>query len=221
MTTKYGPAFYNLIRAGVQASAAVMVPIVLEALHPDPDPDIPFRVVDVGCGEGWWANTFADAGCQVIGIDGSYVQGSPLGDRFLPHDLRQPLPKHLTGRFDLAVCLEVAEHLPATRADSLVTDLCGLAPLVLFSAAIPGQGGVDHVNEQEPVYWVRRFQALNYTASGGLRWKVWDHPDVDNWYKANTLIFARNPKLYPKLFKTPLAHPWHVIHPVLFDARRG
>lgn len=214
MTTKYDAAFYDLIRPGVQSSAAVLVPLVVEAVKPR-------TVVDVGCGEGWWAETFAHHGCEVIGVDGAYVQGSPLGDRFLPHDLRLPLPAHLAGRFDLAVCLEVAEHLPASRADTLVADLCGLAPVVLFSAAIPGQGGVGHVNERWPAYWVERFHAHGFAASGALRWRVWMDDRVDNWYRANLLVFAEEPARYPDLFDTPLAPPWPVVHPVLFDARRN
>jgi hypothetical protein len=77
-------------------------------------------------------------------MDGGYVTTSPLGERFLPHDIATPLPEHLVGRFDLAVCLEVAEHLPPERAESFIRELCDLAPVVLFSAAIPGQGGTGH-----------------------------------------------------------------------------
>jgi SAM-dependent methyltransferase len=209
----YDSTFYDMIRPGVQASAAVLVPLIMD--HIDPR-----RVIDVGCGEGWWAHEFATHGCEVIGVDGGYVTGSPLGDRFLPHNLATPLPDHLAGRFDLAVCLEVAEHLPAARADGLVADLCRLAPVVLFSAAIPGQGGVGHVNEQWPRYWVDRFADCRYWASGALRWLIWDDGRVENWYKANTLVFARDPGQYPALFDTPLAPPWPVVHPVLYDARR-
>lgn len=209
----YDAAFYDTIRDGTRRSAAAVVPLVDAAVRPR-------TVIDIGCGEGWWAATFADHGAEVIGVDGAYVTGSPLGDRFVAHDLTQPLPAHLGG-FDLAVSLEVAEHLPESRADSFVADLCALAPAVLFSAAIPGQGGTGHVNEQYPAYWVERFAANGMTASGALRWAIWDNPDVENWYKANTLVFAREPRWYPTLYDTPLASPWPVVHPVLYDARRS
>lgn len=217
----YTAAFYDQIRAGVQASAAVVVPLVLDHLTAI-DALLPPRVVDVGCGEGWWAVEFARHGCEVIGIDGAYVAGSPLGDRFAPHDLTQPLPEHLYGRFDLAVCLEVAEHLPAGRADGLIADLCRLAPVVLFSAAIPGQGGAGHVNEQWPAYWVERFARHNFEVSGALRWPLWSDGRVEPWYAQNTLIAACADAAaeLPDLFSGPASPPHPVVHPTIYDWRR-
>lgn len=209
--TAYTPGFYDIIRAGTRASAEVAVPLILS--------HIPARtVIDVGCGEGWWAAEFAAHGCDVTGIDGAYVAESPLGDRFYAHDLTSPIPD--LGRFDLAVCLEVAEHLPAGRAAGMVADLCRLAPVVVFSAAIPGQGGVGHVNEQRPAYWVDLFARNGYTASGALRWPLWDDDRVECWYRQNLLVAADTPDAYPALFDTPTATPHCLIHPVLFDARR-
>lgn len=207
----YDAAFYDMIRPGVQSSAAVVAPLVHRLISPA-------SVVDVGCGEGWWAAAFADLGCQVLGVDGAYVQQRAVVP-FRAHDLAFPLPD--LGRCDLAVCLEVAEHLPAARAGGLVKDLTALSDVVLFSAAVPGQGGAGHVNEQPPAYWVDLFGQQGYAPSGALRWLVWDDARVENWYRANLLVFARYPQRFPDLFETPLAPPWHVIHPVLFDARRS
>lgn len=209
----YDQAFYDLIRPGVKASAAVVVPLLLQHIHPR-------RVVDVGCGEGWWAQAFADRGCDVIGMDSGGVRKSPLGDRLIPHDLTRPLPKDLTGRFDLAVCLEVAEHLLAKRADGLVADLCAIAPLVLWSAAIPGQGGVGHVNEQWPDYWVPRFERQGFAVSGALRWPIWADQQVEPWYRQNLLLAAAVPAKLPKLFTGPAAIPFNLVHPVIYGWRR-
>lgn len=210
----YDKHFYDTIRPGVQASAAAVVPRIIELIHPE-------KVIDVGCGEGWWAHEFSRNGCEVIGVDGSYVEGSPLGDRFIPHDLRRPLPAHLAGRFDLAVCLEVAEHLDQRYADRFVHDLSVLAEVILFSAAIPGQGGAGHANEQWPAYWVQRFARHGFHASGALRLEFWEDDRVENWYRQNLIVFAQLPSLYPALFKTPLATPWPLVHPVLYNARRS
>jgi 2-polyprenyl-3-methyl-5-hydroxy-6-metoxy-1,4-benzoquinol methylase len=62
-------------------------------------------------------------------------------------------PLDLEKEFDLVVSLEVAEHLPASAADQFVNTLVKHGKKILFSAAIPGQGGQDHLNEQWPDYW--------------------------------------------------------------------
>lgn len=214
----YDKTFYDTIRSGTQESARWVAPLVLDHVKLGTGS---LRVIDVGCGEGWWAEQFARLGCEVIGIDGHYVEGSPLGDRFIPHDLTEGLPEHLADRFDLAVCLEVAEHLPEWRAESFVMDLCELAPVVLFSAAIPGQGGTGHVNEQWPSYWFELFEQSGYHGSGALRWEIWDNPNIENWYRQNLFVFAQDPTSVPDLFDTPLAAPHSLVHPVLYNARRG
>lgn len=209
----YNEAFFDTIRDGACSSAAVVVPLAVDLIKPR-------RVVDVGCGEGWWAHAFLEYGCDVTGVDGAPVSDSPLGDRRIIRDLTQPIPTSDLGVFDLAVSLEVAEHLPESRAAGFVADLAALAPVVLFSAAIPGQGGVGHINEQWPSYWVDLFAANGMAVSGALRWKIWGDDRVENWYRQNLLVAARDPGSLPELFDTPLAPPWPVVHPVLYDARR-
>ncbi len=209
----YDQGFYDTIRPGVQSSAAVIVPLVMDHIKPR-------TVVDVGCGEGWWARAFADAGCDVLGIDGPWGSGQRAGIPYRAHDLAEPLPDDL-GQFGLAVSLEVAEHLPPGRAASFIADLCRLAGVVLFSAAIPGQGGAGHLNEQPPSYWAGLFETHGYAVSGALRWTIWDDGRVENWYSQNLLIATNLPGVYPRLmFGWRMAAPMHVVHPVLFDARR-
>ena len=66
--------------------------------------------------------------------------------KFTAVDLRDSFAIGRT--FDLAISLEVAEHPPEEFAEPLVERLVTAAPFVLFSAAIPEQGGIHHVNEQ-------------------------------------------------------------------------
>jgi hypothetical protein len=152
-------------------------------------------------------------------VDGAHVAHAAKVP-FVAHDLEQPLPD--LGRHSLAVCLEVAEHLSPGRAQSFIADLCRLSDVVLFSAAIPGQGGTGHVNEQPPQYWAGLFEQQGYAVSGYLRWLIWDDDRVENWYRQNLLIAAKNPgRQHPGLlWGTAAAEPVHVVHPVLFDARR-
>lgn len=215
----YDGSFYGTIRAGCQASAAVMAPIVYNLLKPA-------TVLDVGCGEGWWAKAFQDCGADVVGLDGPGAQ--PVIDHFIVHDLAaEAIPVRLRG-LGLTVCLEVAEHLPPQRAESFIAELCATSKAVLFSAAIPGQGGTGHVNEQPPSYWVDLFDRQGYDVTGALRWKIWNDERVENWYRQNLLLAVKRPIPKPArghsaltdLFRGPLAEPFHVVHPVLFDARR-
>jgi SAM-dependent methyltransferase len=205
----YDEEFYAVSRPGMIASAQALVPLLLTQCQ------WPRTVIDVGCGEGWWAAEFANHDCDVIGLDGGWHGQHQLGDRFIPHDLKQPIPQHLHGRFDAVVCLEVAEHLPAVRSRSFVQDLCKLtAPggFIIFSAAIPGQGGTGHINEQWPDYWARLFDEQGYAVNGDFRFGIWEDDRIENWYRQNLLIAYEGVNI-----KMPIP----VVHPVLYDARRS
>src|SRR5262249_24512785 len=146
-------------------SANALVPRVLD-VHPARS------VIDVGCGIGSWVKAFADRGVDAVGIDGDHVPREQLvvgGGRFIARDLNSAFdPAGLcrdfgrAERFDLAISLEVAEHLAPQRSDALVGELCGLADVVLFAAAIPFQGGAGHVNERWQSWWARKFSENGY-----------------------------------------------------------
>lgn len=114
-------------------------------------------------------------------------------DRFRRADLSCPL--NLERRFDLAICLEVAEHLPPERADGFVAELAGAADFVLFSAAIPFQGGYGHVNEQWPSYWAERFAARGFAVRDWVRPRLWTDVSIPNWYRENLLLFVAERRL--------------------------
>lgn len=182
---RYGSDFQAARDQGSARSASVVVPIVSDWLQPR-------SVVDVGCSSGAWLAEFKRHGATtVVGVDGADVDRRRLlidEDELVCRDLRQPLG--LGQRFDLALSLEVAEHLPAEHADDFVATLADLAPAVLFSAAVPHQGGTGHCNEQWPGYWAGRFEDHGYLAVDAVRPLVWASPDVEFWYAQNTLLFA-------------------------------
>ena len=102
-------------------------------------------VVDIGCGVGSWLKSVEKMGISdFIGLDGPYAEDKLIipGDNFNSIDLEKPI--HLERKFDIAISLEVAEHLSIDRADSFINDMCKLSDIILFSAAIPYQGGTGH-----------------------------------------------------------------------------
>lgn len=183
---QYGREFYSDQQEGSRRSAREVVPLLMQLVGPR-------RVLDVGCGVGTWLSVFAEQGVsEVWGVDGDYVERPMLqipAERFRPQDLMEPF--QLEGPFDLVVSLEVAEHLPAERADSFVETLTAHGPVVLFSAATPFQGGTGHVNEQWPGYWLNLFRAREYEVIDCIRGRVWDNEKVEWWYAQNLLLYVR------------------------------
>lgn len=205
--------FSEPLEDGRRRSAKAVVPLIMELVCPK-------KVVDVGCGLGTWLKVFSDHGVdEILGIDDNSVDTNKLAiraDRFLAHDLKEPL--QIAGQFDLVLSLEVAEHLPEESAPVLVDSLTRLAPLVLFSAAIPFQAGVNHINEQWPEYWAEHFRQKGYVAVDCVRRKIWKNESVERWYAQNILLFVRQDRLgdYPLLQsayeKTSLSQ-LSVVHP--------
>lgn len=190
MGKAYPERFYTEIVGHSTGSAEAIVPFVLELFQIS-------SMIDVGCGTGAWVKRFLDAGVDAAGVDGDYVEASQLvidATRFDTADLSDPevlggLSRRF-GRRDLALSLEVAEHLPAASAGAFVAALVSLAPAVCFSAAVPGQGGRFHQNEQWPSYWVELFREHGYEVCDVLRWRFWNDDRVAYWYSQNILLFV-------------------------------
>jgi SAM-dependent methyltransferase len=181
----YDTEFFKAVAASSTASAQSIVPLVIRLLEPK-------SVVDVGCGPGAWLSIFVENGVHdYLGIDGDYVdRGQLLIDvsHFRAMDLVHPVGIGRT--FDLAVCLEVGEHLPTHVGPRLVQLLTTTAPAVLFSAAIPGQGGTHHVNEQWPGYWQQLFSTHGFIRLDPFRYQVLCDERVAWWYKQNLFLYV-------------------------------
>ena len=208
--------FYRTYQEGVRRSAEEIVPLVMEMIRPR-------RVVDVGCGIGAWLAVFKECGVEeIIGVDGDYVEREMLQipeEQFFPFDLKKPL--RMDRQFDLVVSLEVAEHLPSECAETFIDSLTRLGPAVLFSAAIPFQGGTNHINEQWPDYWAKYFAGREYVAIDCIRKRIWQNDNVNSEYVQNTFIFARRDYVesHPflnKEFETTNVSQLSIVHPRRF-----
>lgn len=181
---EYGADFYRYLASFAQRSARAVVPQLSAA--------IPIRTVaDFGCGQGAWLSVWSLTGASVIGIDGPYVDRNRLlidPAVFRAADLGEPLD--LGQRFDLVQSLEVAEHLPAENAEQFISTLTRHGPCVLFSAAIPGQGGENHINEQPLSYWRAIFRRRGYVAIDWLRPLLVDNAAVEQSYRYNILLYV-------------------------------
>lgn len=215
----YDSDFYR-DRGGAAESARRILPIVASL--------VPARsVVDIGCGDGSWLAAWEALGvADTMGLEGPWIEERQLKiptSRFRRADLTEKFA--LDRSFDLAMSMEVAEHLPAASAEGFVASLVRLAPVILFSAAIPGQGGVHHVNEQWPDYWARMFRSHGYRPIDALRPRLWNGSGIAYWYKQNLLIFASDaalaasPALAAVAAVTP-AEPLALIHPELYATTR-
>ncbi len=212
----YDGDFYRRHREGSRASARAILPLVVGWTRPE-------SAVDVGCGVGTWLAVLRELGVEdVLGIDGGGVPPSLLEipcERFLARDLTAPLD--VAREFDLALSMEVAEHLPESAADTFVASLTRLAPVVLFSAAIPHQGGINHVNEQWPGYWAAQFAARGFACLAFIRWEVWEDELLPFYYRQNLFLYARKTALAgdPRIvapFPPGPAKLAPVVHPTLY-----
>lgn len=177
----YDTAFFEDNVAVAGPAAAVVMPWVIERTKAH-------SVIDVGCGPGTWLSVAKSLGCEVQGYDGYAPDSHLLIDQseFTRHDLTEGIDCH---GFDLAMSLEVAEHLPESSAAALVAGLCR-APYVFWSAAIPGQNGVNHINEQWPSWWAPYFAANGYYGSCDIRRVFWDDRRIAGYYRQNFIIWS-------------------------------
>lgn len=212
----YDKEFFQEQQRASTASARQVVPLVVSMVQPQ-------SVIDIGCGVGAWLSVCEEYGVKdILGVDGDYVDSTLLmieANKFVAFDLNKPYFNER--QFDLAICLEVAEHLPAESAQNIVSSLTCLSPIVLFSAAVPHQGGVHHVNEQWQSYWAELFSRQGYIAIDSLRPNIWDNKGLQWFYAQNMLLYVRESSLsvYPILKQAntnPSRFPLDVVHPGMY-----
>jgi SAM-dependent methyltransferase len=169
---------------------------------------LPKSILDVGCGQGTWLRAALDLGVSdVLGLDGVNIPEDHLfipAHLFRQQDLTQPW--NLERRFEVAICVEVAEHLDKSAAEDLIGSITRHTDVVVFSAS-PFEGGQHHVNCQWPAYWQRLFNNCGFACHDDLRWRIWDDARIEAWYRQDVFLAKRDPNAGTEERIKPVVHP--------------
>lgn len=209
----YGVPFFREVESESALSSRELIPYLLRFVNPK-------SVLDVGCGTGFFLRSFMDMGViDILGLDGDYVPRDMLRipeEQFIVHDLESEFV--LDRRYDLVMCLEVAEHVSDQASDSLIKSLVRHGDLIAFSAAVPGQGGTNHVNERYLSYWHEKFSAQGYEMADILRPLIWDREKISWFYRQNLVFFVRKGSIHEELLENyPYCPIQDIVHPHIFN----
>jgi SAM-dependent methyltransferase len=219
----YSDGFYDTQEIRSRDSAAAMVPKIVELLQPK-------SVLDIGCGVGPWLGEFVKAGVtDCYGVDGPWVDPNRFAlepARLIKFDFANETPpfrpKLPQSRYDIVITLEFLEHVHGDVATDLVAFIASLSEVIVMSAALPGQGGTHHVNEQWIDYWANMFRPHGYQPFDFLRPLFWDDARVEPWYRQNVVALFRGPvpdKVVETAERAALARlrsPSRLVHPEIF-----
>jgi len=216
MSGDYRQEFFKNRHERTKHAANKILPIFVETL-----PQLN-SAVDFGCGVGTWVSTLKDYGANdVLGLEGPWLDEKLLQiepDEFRSANFEEVVS--LDKKYDLAMTLEVAEHLSPEAASTFVKSLVSASDFILFSAEIPLQGGVRHLNEQWPDYWAGLFREQGYVVVDCVRQKIWNETSIPVWYRQNILMFVKEDQVSRlKMDRSdPVNHSMalSVVHPELY-----
>lgn len=219
MSSPYSDDFYASINAGSRDSARVLLPLLLDLM------DVR-SIADFGCGQGAWLEVWGELGVSDrLGLDGAYVDPATLfvpAECFRPVDLANAVD--LGRRFDVVQSLEVAEHLPEAAAALFVQTLTDHADVVLFSAAVPGQGGTRHINEKPRRWWRALFAERGFVPVDPFRRQISKNRLVKAWYRYNAMLYVKGDALaeYPRMqrYVVPDGTPIQDVSPLAYKLRK-
>jgi SAM-dependent methyltransferase len=187
----------------------------------------PLSVLDVGCGSGTWLKACHELGSKsLFGLDDTWNSQSLMLDpdiNFRGIDLNKPFS--IPTKVDMAICLEIAEHLAPSTSPHLIKCLADTSDVILFSAAYTGQGGDNHINEQPHTYWARLFAKHDLVPFDMFRPEFWGNENVFMWYRQNTFLYVRrNSTSYRQITSRGFKEMMNInfmncLHPELYQSK--
>lgn len=156
----------------------------------------PASVIEFGCGNGELTRALSNRGIFVTALDGYSNPDffGATGIQFKNVDLNKPeavISLLGTAKFDLAICMEVAEHLTPNVSFDLIKSLTTVSDVVVFSAAVPGQGGDGHVNCRNRTEWHEFFLSQGFVIADTIRERIRNNTQVGLWYRLNTIDYYK------------------------------
>lgn len=211
----YNNEFYDKHYEGSYQSAYIILSYIKNYLKVN-------SIIDFGCGAGTWCLAAKNLGVSMIyGIDSNSLSRAQSNDctiNYIQSDIGKKMP--LLPKFDLTISVEVGEHISENDSDAYITNLVNASNIILFSAAVPGQEGLHHINEQPLSYWVKKFKKHHFELVDSLRGVFWNNSSVEIWYRNNIVFFAHEESVSWLTNALPKPQPIvDFIHPQLFERK--
>ena len=187
---KYNKIFYDSVEHRASHAASEIASIFQNYFEIN-------SIKDIGCGSGIWAREFEKIlRCEKItgydlesGIKIALSKNRETKINFIPIDFEKD--KLNLRSTDLSLFLEVAEHLTPLTALRVIEEICRSSNYVIFSGAIKGQGGTNHINEQSARYWIKEFENNDFVAIDLFRERIKEMKKIPFYYRNNVFLFIQ------------------------------
>lgn len=214
----YSHKYFDKHKMAARKSARHVVPFVMSVIRP-------ISIADIGCGSGQWTKEFISNGVKrAYAFDAFASPCWGVADNSV--DFQKIDLEDCVADFpdvELVCWLEVAEHLSKSSCNRILSYIVERTDAILFSCAVPGQGGTGHISERRLSDWVSDFKEFGFCCQDILRPRFWNDENISWWYRQNAVIFAKENSVASnaiRSFRLPTFRGMDLIHPDLFEVRR-
>lgn len=154
---------------------------------------VPNSFLDIGGGAGSWCAAAKNLGVQRVRLVDACPPNQVIPELSQEEQVQANLEEGIPnqGQFDLVICIEVIEHLTDHAASRLIKQMTSFSNFILFSAAIPGQGGIGHISERLHEYWHNKFSQFKFDKYDVIRPMLISRSDISSIHRQNLFIYAK------------------------------